>query len=111
MATRVELGNLVIDKDRFEAAIDGRRVNLTFVEFDLLGELARSAGKVLSRPQLLKAVWGEDSTDGDRKLTVHMSRLRKKLRGSRPWQIETITKRGYALTDVEAVGEGRPAST
>ena len=105
MATRVVLGNLTIDRDRFEALIDGRRVNLTFVEFDLLGELADSAGKVLSRPQLLKAVWDEESTSGDRKLTVHMSRLRKKLRGSAPWQIETVTKRGYTLADVEDADE------
>jgi DNA-binding response OmpR family regulator len=102
MATRVTLGNLTIDRDRFEAWIGGRRVNLTFVEFDLLGELARHAGKVVSRPNLMRAVWGDDSSSGDRKLTVHMSRLRKKLLGSSPWQIETITRRGYSLTNVEA---------
>ena len=102
MATRVTLGNLTIDRDRFEAWIGGKRVSLTFVEFDLIGELARSAGKVVARPHLMKAVWGVDSSSGDRKLTVHMSRLRKKLLGSSPWQIETITRRGYSLTNVEA---------
>ena len=101
MPARVTLGNLTIDRDRFEASIGGKRVNLTFVEFDLLGELVRANGRVVSRSHLLKAVWGDDPSSGDRKLTVHMSRLRKKLRDSSPWRIETITKRGYAFTTVE----------
>ena len=98
----ISLGNVTIDRDRFEVWIDVRRVDLTFVEFELLYHLAKNEGKVLSRPKLMQAVWNEPSRGQDRKLTVHMSRLRKKLRGSRPWHIETITKRGYAFVGEKA---------
>jgi DNA-binding response OmpR family regulator len=101
--SRVTLGNVTIDRDRFEVWVDVRRVDLTFSEFELLYTLARSAGKVLSRSKLMELVWNEPSRGQDRKLTVHMSRLRKKMHGSRPWHIETITKRGYAFVgDKEA---------
>jgi two-component system response regulator RstA len=112
--TRITLGNLTIDRDRFEVWIDTRRADLTFVEFELLYLLARNAGKVLGRPKLLEAIWRERPSPGeDRKLTVHMSRLRKKMRASRPWHIETITKRGYAFVGdtppVDAVNGSHPA--
>ena len=107
--SRITLGNVTIDRDRFEVWVDVRRVDLTFVEFELLYALARNAGKVLARSKLMQAVWNEPSRGQDRKLTVHMSRLRKKMRGSRPWHIETITKRGYALVgDQEAEMEMEP---
>jgi DNA-binding response OmpR family regulator len=102
--SRITLGNVIIDRDRFEVWVDSRRVDLTFVEFELLSHLAKNAGKVLGRSKLLEIIWKERPSQGeDRKLTVHMSRLRKKMRGSRPWHIETITKRGYALVDHEEV--------
>jgi DNA-binding response OmpR family regulator len=119
----ITLGNITIDRDRFEVLVDLRRVDLTFVEFELLYHLAKNGRKVLSRAKLMQAVWKEPSRGQDRKLTVHMSRLRKKMRGSRPWHIETITKRGYAFVDgtmpsppanghhprVEPLGIGREA--
>ncbi|MEO8457579.1 MAG: winged helix-turn-helix domain-containing protein [Chloroflexota bacterium] len=100
--TRITLGNVTIDRDRFEVWVDVRRVNLTFVEFELLYHLAKNAGKVLARPKLMQAVWNEPSRGQDRKLTVHMSRLRKKMRSSDPWRIETVTKRGYAFVADQA---------
>jgi len=93
------LGNVTIDRDRFEVWVGERRVSLTFVEFEILDELARNAGRVLSRPQLVTAIWGGSSDGGDRRLTVHISRLRKKMEGSAPWRLRTVTKRGYALVD------------
>lgn len=102
MAGSIVLGNLTVDRDRYEVRIGGKRVALTFVEFEILFYLARNAGRVVSRERLLRAVWGEDPQDGDRKLTVHISRLRKKLRGSEPWRIQTVTKRGYALMSAAA---------
>jgi DNA-binding response OmpR family regulator len=106
--TRISLGNVTIDRDRFEVWVDEERIDLTFVEFELLYHLARNAGKVLARSRLLLAVWNERTTGEDRKLTVHMSRLRKKMRGSHPWRIETITKRGYALVDEDTAMGDRP---
>lgn len=107
--SRILLGNVLIDRDRFEVKVEGRPVALTFVEFELLYTLAKNAGKVMSRARLMRAVWNEDEPEGARKLTVHMSRLRKKLQGSEPWQIETFTKRGYAF--IEGRGETAPEST
>ena len=103
--SRITLGNVTIDRDRFEVWVDVRRINLTFVEFELLYNLARNAGKVLARSRLMNAVWNEPSHGHDRKLTVHMSRLRKKMQGSEPWRIETVTKRGYAFVDDDPAPE------
>jgi DNA-binding response OmpR family regulator len=80
----ISLGNVTIDRDRFEVWVDVRRVDLTFVEFELLYHLAKNEGKVLARAKLMQAVWNEPSRGQDRKLTVHMSRLRKKMSGSSP---------------------------
>jgi len=93
---RIHVGNFTIDKGRFEAWAGEERIDLTFVEFELLHILARNAGKVVPRPRLVLSVWNEQSHGDDRKLTVHLSRLRKKLRASgSEWQIETVKKRGY----------------
>jgi DNA-binding response OmpR family regulator len=105
---RIELGNVTIDRDRFEVRVGERRVDLTFVEFELLYQLARNAGKVLTRSRLVSAVWHEPASGENRKLTVHMSRLRTKMRGSSPWQIETVTKRGYALVPEDGGFAGGP---
>jgi DNA-binding response OmpR family regulator len=105
--SRITLGNVTIDRDRFEVWVDVRRVDLTFSEFELLYTLAKNAGKVLSRSKLMELVWNEPSRGQDRKLTVHMSRLRKKMSGSSPWRIETITKRGYAFVGDEKAAASR----
>ena len=97
MTAPITLGNLTVDRDRYEASIDGHHIDLTYVEFEILYALARNAGKVLSRDRMMAAIWQENSTDQTHRLTVHISRLRKKLEGSSPWGIETITKRGYIL--------------
>lgn len=103
----IVLGNLTIDRDRFEATVEGRRVELTFVEFELLHALARSAGKALTRERLAASVW-QTPFDETHRLTVHISRLRKKLQGSAPWRIETITKRGYILRNGSAINDPEP---
>jgi two-component system response regulator RstA len=97
MATRITLGNLTIDRDRYDVWVGERRVDLTFVEFELLFLLARNAGKVVPRQRIFEAIWGDESERDPHKLTVHISRLRKKITASRPWKIQTVKKRGYAL--------------
>lgn len=98
----ITLGNLIIDRNRFAAWIGHVPLPLTYVEFELLYELARHAGQVLSRQRLMRAVWHEPAATGDRRLTIHLSRLRSKLRESGPWRIETYAKRGYGLMDRSA---------
>jgi two-component system, OmpR family, response regulator len=107
MSTAISLGNLTIDRDRFDVWVGERRLELTFVEFELLYQLARSPERVLTRQRLMQAVWREAATGHEQKLTVHMSRLRKKLRGTDPWRIETVTKRGYVLTASSQPAEER----
>ena len=94
------LGNLVLDRDRFEARIDGKRVELTFMEFTLLDVLIRRAGRVVRREELLAAMWGSASPRLVGRLRVHMSRLRKKVAGASPWAIRTVQRRGYALAEL-----------
>jgi DNA-binding response OmpR family regulator len=97
---RITLGNLIIDRGRVAVWVGGGLVDLTYVEFELLHILARNAGQVISRQRLMRSVWNESPPPGgDRKLTVHMSRLRTKLQGSYPWRIETYTRRGYGLME------------
>ena len=105
--SRIQVGNLTIDAERYCAWVNGVPITLTFIEFELLRALAASAGKVLSRQALLKAVWGIDVGGSDRRLNVHISRLRKKIADSQPYHIETVKKRGYCLTKVGA-GEETP---
>jgi DNA-binding response OmpR family regulator len=107
MTSVITLGNLTIDRERFDVWIAERRIELTFVEFELLYQLARHTERVMQRSRLVQAVWNESASGEDQKLTVHMSRLRKKLRGSHPWRIETVTKRGYVLTESSDDVSGR----
>jgi DNA-binding response OmpR family regulator len=97
---RIVLGNLELDRDRFEVRVAGRPVELSYLQFELLYALAARADKLVSHEQLLR-IWGESSGEDSSKLRVHISRLRKKIAASRPWRIRTVTKRGYALVDSE----------
>ena len=108
MAGQIVLGNLVIDHDRYEVWVEEKRVGLTFLEFELLMLLARNAGKVVARDRLIRTIWGAPMEGQDRKLTVHMSRLRKKLERSQSWHIQTITKRGYALMNPNSEPRASP---
>jgi DNA-binding response OmpR family regulator len=103
MSSRIVLGNVTIDRDRFEVWVGEKRIDLTFVEFEILHVLARNTGKVVSRSRIWQAVWDEAGTGEDRRLTVHVSRLRKKMGGGDGWRIETVKKRGYALITSRAV--------
>src|SRR5262245_4439669 len=76
----LRLADLVVDLDRDEVTRDGEPVPLTRVEFRLLTALIEAGGRVLTRDQLLDAVWGRDQADVlDRTVDVHVGRLRDKL--------------------------------
>ena len=73
-------GDLVVDRDRYEVTRGGVPIPLTRVEFRLLATLLEADGRVLSRDQLLDAVYGADQSDVlDRTIDVHIGRLRDKL--------------------------------
>jgi DNA-binding response OmpR family regulator len=96
---RLRVRGLLIDLDAREVMAGGRRIGLTSYEFDLLALLARAAGRVLSREQILDALKGQDYESFDRSIDVHVSKLRAKLeRNPRdPRLIKTVRGVGYVL--------------
>jgi DNA-binding response OmpR family regulator len=75
--TRLQVGGLSVDPARRTAEIDGRPLDLTRLEFDVLAYLAAHPGRVISRKELLREVW--QRTDSARTVDVHLSWLRRKL--------------------------------
>lgn len=96
-ASLLAFGDLEIDQDARTVRRGSRTLDLTPVEYDLLTCLATSAGRVLSRDQLLDAVAGRDYEAFDRSVDVHISSLRRKLgEGPRnPRFIQTVRTAGY----------------
>jgi two-component system response regulator MtrA len=94
---RLHLGPLEIDLAGRTAARDGREILLTRTEFDLLVELARNAGRVLTRDVLLDAVWGYDYLGDSRLVDVAIQRLRSKVESdpADPQLIQTVRGAGY----------------
>jgi DNA-binding response OmpR family regulator len=93
-AQRYEDSKLHIDFSDMRVSCDGVLVKLTRKEFDLLTTLAKRAGRVATRQQLLDEVWGYDYYGDTRTLDVHIRRLRKKL-GPCDESIETVIGVGY----------------
>jgi len=90
--------DLTLDPARHEVAIAGRPVQLTHVEFRLLETLLAADGRVLTRDQLLDAVWGADQSEVlDRTIDVHIRRLRDKLGDDpdAPRWVATVRGAGY----------------
>jgi|SRR5579875_1267705 len=87
------LGGLVLSPAAREVHLDGREIELTQREFDLLEYLLRHAGRVVTREQLLESVWGYLAPGETRTIEVHVAQLRKKL--GRPELIRTVRGVGY----------------
>ncbi|HKU12402.1 MAG TPA: response regulator transcription factor [Sinomonas sp.] len=77
---RLEVGEVNIDLDRRVAAVGRRILNLTATEYELLVLLARNSGSVVTREQILDALWGDAFVASSRSLDVHLTGLRSKLR-------------------------------
>ena len=88
-------GELTIDRDRYEVLLSGRRIDLTYKEYELLKFLASSPGRVFSREALLRSVWEYDYFGGTRTVDVHVRRLRSKIDDVRHRFIETVWNVGY----------------
>ncbi len=93
---RIKLGSIVIDRAGREATQAGAPIALTGREFDLLVYLADHRGKVVSRAELLRRVWGPSYEGGDRTIDIHVRRLRAKF-GSE-LALETFRGAGYRLS-------------
>jgi DNA-binding response OmpR family regulator len=97
----IEHGALVVDTAAHQATWNGRALDLTRREFGLLAFLARHPGRVLSREELLRKVWGYDYVGETRTVDVHVRRLRAKL-GDEGRTIETVTGAGYKFVSPTA---------
>jgi DNA-binding response OmpR family regulator len=93
----VEYGSLVMNLETYQAAIDGRPLDLTFMEYELLKYLASHPGKVFTREALLNRVWGYEYYGGARTVDVHVRRLRAKLGEEHANLIQTVRSVGYKL--------------
>lgn len=90
-----QIDDIVINTDRHEVTVDGRAVELTLKEFELLCFLTENRGHVFSRDTLLDKVWGIDYAGETRTVDVHIRYLRKKLGEDK--YIQTIRGKGYKM--------------
>ena len=88
---------LYIDEEAYTAYVDGKQMELTLKEFELLLYLKKNAGRVLTRDQLLDAVWGFDYFGDNRTVDSHIARLRTKLGDFGTTHLKTIYGMGYKL--------------
>jgi DNA-binding response OmpR family regulator len=92
------IGRIAVDTWKQEASVDGERVDLTPLEYALLTYLVRNADEVLTKKQIVEAVWTEKGAEGSSKaLDLQLLRLRRKLGGAAS-QIETVRGSGVRMT-------------
>jgi DNA-binding response OmpR family regulator len=97
LAEKLSAAGITVDTGSREAWVDGKPVELTGLEIDLLVALLRRAGRVVPRGALLELAGRSDVTVGERAVDVHISRLRKKLGDDPPTRIRTVRGVGYVL--------------
>ena len=88
----IEVNGVALDPGARTVYTDGQPIELTTLEFDILEQLLRSAGRELSRDALMENLYGRKATPFDRSIDMHVSHLRKKIAGNR---IKTIRGVGY----------------
>jgi DNA-binding response OmpR family regulator len=91
----IRSGEVTVDEATYTAKIEGRPLDLTFKEFELLKYLIQHPGRVFTRQQLLQEVWGYDYFGGTRTVDVHVRRLRAKLGPEHETLIGTVRNVGY----------------
>ena len=96
-AGRIQAGDMTIERDNRRVYIEGREINLTAKEFDVLELLATHPNQVYSREKLLTMVWGADYPGDARTVDVHIRRLREKVEtnSSEPKYVHTKWGVGY----------------
>jgi len=91
----VRVGTLEINLATYQVAVDGRPIDFTYMEYELLKFLATHPGRVFSREALLSRVWGFDYYGGARTVDVHVRRVRAKLGSEHAGRIKTVRSVGY----------------
>ncbi|MEV1064146.1 winged helix-turn-helix domain-containing protein [Streptomyces sp. NPDC050263] len=87
-----------IDPAQRTAAVDGRQLDLTYLEFELLAHLVAYPNRVHTRDQLVTTVWGYGHVGDGRTVDVHIARLRRKLGVRHRQSIQTVRRVGYKYT-------------
>ena len=97
----ITVGKLVIDPDGCRASKNGKDMELTAKEFEILHLMAQNIGRVISRERLYESIWKEDSFGCDNTIMVHIRHLREKLEDNptRPQYIITMKGLGYKLVN------------
>lgn len=97
-AKRIEVeGRLVLDLERYEVLVEGKKIDLTSTEFKILRLLASKKGRVFTRDQILDYLWGHEKIVLDRTIDVHIRNLREKLGPRAARMIQNIRGVGYKL--------------
>ncbi|CAL9583183.1 winged helix-turn-helix domain-containing protein [Streptomyces sp. Tu 3180] len=84
-----------VDTVRRSAEVDGRQLDLTYLEFELLAHLVAHPGRVHTREHLVGTVWGYGHVGDGRTVDVHIARLRRKLGAGHRDAIRTVRRVGY----------------
>ena len=92
----LQVGEITIDNNRHKCMIDGNVVELTYKERELLKYLMMNEGIVVSREQIMAAVWGEEFEGESRTVDMHIKTLRQKLKGAGE-HIRTVRNVGYVI--------------
>jgi DNA-binding response OmpR family regulator len=94
-------GEMTIDRSRRQVKIRGERVQLTYVEFEILAALAADPGRVFDRDTLLERVWGDSAYRDPRTIDVHIRHLREKVErdAKEPEYLFTVRGVGYRFRD------------
>ena len=97
----IRCNNMLIRPERFEAMVDGMRLDLSPKEFEILHVLASNPGRVFTRDSLLEKIWGFDAIRETRTVDVHIRYLRQKIERDpgNPEYIETVRGVGYRFSD------------
>jgi two-component system response regulator MtrA len=99
----IDVGDVQLDLRSRAVTVGGTNVPLRTLEFELLAELARHPGQVVTRDRLLERVWGLTFAGGTRTVDMHIAQLRKKL--GRPEVIQTVRGVGYRILDARVAKE------
>lgn len=96
---KITAGSLIIDLSTRTADLNGKKLQLSYKEFELLSLLAKRPGKVYMRDEILNTVWSEEAYLESRTIDVHIRRIRKKIQesGENSVFIETVRNVGYRL--------------
>jgi DNA-binding response OmpR family regulator len=98
----IVMGDVVLDPSARTVTVGGSAVTFTATEFDLLEHLMRRPGRVVTRDQLLSAVWGYAAAGGTRTVDVHVAQVRRKLGEASP--LRTVRGVGYVVDPVDEQG-------